>query len=92
MASISIPYSYDHATKHEYWKEAIKEELQALIANKTWETMSCRPKVKLIGCKWVYSVKLHSDGTLDRCKARLVVLGNRQEFGIDYEETFAPIA
>jgi hypothetical protein len=48
--------------------------------------------VKVIGCKWVYSVKLRSDGTLDRYKTRLVALRNRQEYGVDYEETFAPVA
>lgn len=48
--------------------------------------------VKPIGCKWVYSIKLKSDGFLDRYKAHLMALGNRQEYGIDYDETFAPVA
>jgi hypothetical protein len=52
----------------------------------------CSSNVKPIGCKWVYSIKLRSDGTLDRYKARLVALGNRQEYGVDYEETFASVA
>jgi hypothetical protein len=55
----------------------MQEELQAL---------------KPIGCKWVYSIKLRSDGTLDRYKAWFVALGNKQDYGVDYEETFAPIA
>lgn len=63
----------------------------ALKENNTWDIVSCPSNVRLIGCKWVYSIKLHSDGTLDRYKARLV-LGNKQEYGVDYEETFAPVA
>lgn len=70
----------------------MKEELQALKDNHTWDVVPCLATIKVIGCKWVYSIKLRSDGTLDRYKARLVALGNRQEYGVDYEETFAPVA
>ena len=45
----------------------------------------CPSNVKVIGCKWVYSIKLYSDGTLDRYKAQLVAHGNRQEYRVDYE-------
>ena len=48
--------------------------------------------MKAIDCKWVYSIKLCSDGTLDWYKAWLAALGNRQEYGVDYEETFSPVA
>ena len=68
------------------------KELQALGDNHTWDVVQCLPNVKAIGCKWIYSIKLCSDGTLDRYKARLVVLGNKQEYGVDYMETFAPVA
>lgn len=54
--------------------------------------MPCPKNVKPIECKWIYSIKLKSDGTLNHYKAWLVVLGNRQEYGIDYEEMFAPVA
>ncbi|KAL6319714.1 hypothetical protein AAG906_026787 [Vitis piasezkii] len=53
---------------------------------------SCPPTIVPLGCKWVYSIKVRSDGSLDRYKARLVALGNNQEYGVNYEETFAHVA
>jgi hypothetical protein len=92
ISSISIPTCYSQAVKDVRWIKAMNEELQALQENFTWDIVSCPPDIKPIGCKWVYSVKLNSDGSLNRYKARLVALGNKQEYGIDYDETFAPVA
>ena len=58
----------------------------------TWDIFSYPPTVKPIGSKWVFSVKLRSNGFLDWNKACLVALGNKQEYRVDYEETFAHVA
>jgi hypothetical protein len=92
LSSISIPTCYKQAIGHECWQQAMEAELQALEPNHTWDIISCPPHVKPIGSKGVYTVKLKSNGSLDKYKARLVVLDNQQEYGFDYEETFAPVA
>ncbi|KAL8089378.1 hypothetical protein AgCh_038990 [Apium graveolens] len=73
-------------------REAIETELLALEENQTRDVVARPKSVKPLGSKFVFSVKFHPDGSLERYKARLVVLGNRQEYDIDYEEMFAPIA
>lgn len=87
---LTVP-SYSKAAKHSCWVKVMQEELHALQENHTWDIVPCLAGVKPIGCKWIYFIKLHFDGPLDRHKARLVALGNRQKYTVDYEETFAPI-
>jgi Reverse transcriptase (RNA-dependent DNA polymerase) len=70
---------------------AMFEEMRALVKNDTWDMVS-RPYGKnVVGCKWVYSVKYNPEGKVDRFKARLVAKGYTQTYGVDYEETFAPV-
>ena len=74
------------------WKEAMESEFQSLINNKTWELVPLPKGHKSIGCKWIFKIKYSSDGSVERYKARLVALGYLQKEGIDYTETFAPVA
>ena len=67
-------------------------ECPTLEKNETWTLPDFPPSKKVIGCKWIYRIKYHSDGSIERCKARLVILGNNQIEGVDYNETFAPVA
>ena len=70
----------------------MKEELDALHTTGTWDLVDLLSGKSAIDCKWVYKIKTRSDGTVDRYKARLVSRGFTHEYGIDYDETFSPVA
>ena len=92
LSSISIPSSYTQTMEHDCWKRQCKKNYIHFKKNQTWDIVSCPHTLKAIGSKWVFSIKLQFDGSLDHYKARLVALGNIQEYEIDYEETFCLIA
>ncbi|MCO5563971.1 hypothetical protein L7F22_017624 [Adiantum nelumboides] len=83
---------FEDAIGNKNWENAMDEEIVALDVNQTWELVPLPKGKKAIGCKWVYKVKHKADGTIERYKARLVAKGYAQTYGIDYEETFSPIA
>ena len=66
--------------------------MRALEKNHTWEVMGLPKGKTTVGCKWVFTVKYNSNGSLERYKARLVAKGFTQTYGIDYLETFALVA
>ena len=74
------------------WKEAMRKEMKSIKANKVWELVKLPKGKKTIGCKWVYKRKTHADGSLERYKAHLVAKGYSQQHGLDYDETFSPVA
>ena len=70
----------------------MKEELDALHKAGTWDLVDLPYGKSAFGCKWVYKIKIRSNGIVDHHKALLVARGFTQEYVIDYEETFALVA
>ena len=70
----------------------MNEELSALEQNNTWVITNLLLRKKAIGSKWLFKTKYLPNGSIERYKVRLVVLGNKQQYGIDYVETFALVA
>lgn len=68
------------------------EEMNALKKNRTWEKCTVSPRKKPVGCRWIFTLKYRADGTIERYKTRLVAKGYTQTYGIDYSETFSPVA
>ena len=79
------PTSYKIAMKEEVWRKAMKEELEAIEKNSTWELVNLPEKCKSIGVKWIYKIKRDVSEEITRYKAQLVVKGFSQVRGIDYE-------
>jgi hypothetical protein len=86
------PKFYHQAVKDANWRAVMQAEIIALETNNTWIVTTLPPNKHPIGCKWVYKVKHKSDGSIERYKARLVAKGYTQCEGLDYHETFSPVA
>ncbi|TVY74571.1 Retrovirus-related Pol polyprotein from transposon TNT [Fusarium oxysporum f. sp. cubense] len=79
--------------QREHWLRAIHSELRSLLTKGTWRMLDRnQAHNRPLTVKWVFKVKKNEDGNLDRFKARLVVRGFEQQFGFDYNQTFASVA
>ena len=94
MAMISQiePKNINEAMCEESWVNAMEEELSQFERNKVWNLVSKPQNQSIIGTRWVFRNKLDEEGKVVRNKARLVAQGYNQQEGIDYDETFAPVA
>ena len=86
------PVSVRNALDNDSWIETMNEEIKKIEKNKTWSLVPRPMDKNIINTKQVFRVKLNEDGKVCRNKARLVCKGYSQEEGIDYGETFSPIA
>ncbi|KAK8652409.1 hypothetical protein V6N13_061427 [Hibiscus sabdariffa] len=89
------PKTYQEAVSSpnsEKWLEAIRSEMDSMSDNQAWTLVEPPEGIKPIGCKWVFKKKTDMDGNVQIYKGRLVAKGYRQIHGIDYDETFSPVA
>ena len=83
---------YEEAFRHQVWKDAMTEEFQSIMKNDVWEVVP-RPEGKsLVTSKWLFKIKHRANGSVEKHKARFVSRGFSWKEGIDYHETFAPVA
>jgi hypothetical protein len=86
------PTCFEHVVGNPKWDNAMDEEMVVLDVNATWELVVLPKDMKTIGCKWVYKIKHNADGSMSRYNTRLVTKGYAQTYGINYEETYSPVA
>ncbi|XP_022895331.1 uncharacterized protein LOC111409520 [Olea europaea var. sylvestris] len=92
ISNVFEPKFYGQAIKFPHWQVAMNFEIQALEKNNKWTLTNLPPNKHTIGCKWVYKVKFKPDGIVERYKARLVAKGYTQQEGLDFFDTFSPVA
>jgi len=74
------------------WQQAIVTRMQALEHNKTSELVPLPSRKKIVGCHWVYAIKVRPNGEVDRLKAQLAAKGYTRIYGLDYNNTFSLVA
>ena len=89
---VTEPSSFEEAAQEPTWVDAMVEEYDSIFRNSAWEIVPRLVGKSVVGSRWIYKVKQAADGSIEKYKARFVARGFSQIEGIDYEETFAPVA
>jgi hypothetical protein len=87
-----VPRNLQKALSDPKWRTTMQEEMEALHKNKIWDLVKLPNENKVVGCKWMFTIKHKADASMEQYKARLVAKGFTQTYWIDYEETFAQVA
>lgn len=74
-----------------HWIKAIQSEYDSLIGNETWDLTELPSERKVLTGRWVFKIKYGLNGEIRKYKARWVVHGHKQKYGVDYNETWAGV-
>ena len=88
---IEVQEIINDALRNKEWNEVADSEYDLLMSSSTWELVDIPTGRKPIDYKWIFKVKKGSDGSVQRYKAQLVAKGFAKKYGVDYDETFAPV-
>ena len=92
VAQVEEPSSFQEVVQHQEWADAMVEEYNSIMTNDVWEVVPRLEDKSVVGSRWIYKIKYVANGSIEKYKARFMAKGYAQKEGIDYEETFAPVA
>lgn len=90
-SSAPTPTSHTAASRSAPWRAAMSDEYNALLRNHTWTLVPRTNNMHVVGCHWLFKIKYHPDGSVERRKARLIAKGFHQAPSIDYMDTYSPV-